>query len=288
MHGKSGAVWKKVTLWFGYGLHLIADTRYELPVAFEVTRASASEPGVLEDLFAKMPRMADRCADFSADRGLDNAFQKKQLWDRWTIRPLIDTRLMWKAEKEAPGYDPQQPITRALFAERADVIVHDERGRVSCVCPETGEVRAIAFQGFEADRGACGTLKYRCPAAAFGFECAGSEACHRAGGVKPGEYGRILRVDLNNHDRRIFTPTPWGSPSWRRSYDRRSAMERINSRLDRSFNFETHYIRGLAKMKTRVGLALAVMMALALGQVRAGHAERMRSLVGEVPLRDTG
>ena len=65
-------------------------------------------------------------------------------------------------------------------------------------------------------------------------------------------------------------------------------MERIDSRLDNSFNFETHYIRGLAKMKTRVGLALAVMMALALGRVRAGHAERMRSPVGAVPYPDTG
>ena len=75
----------------------------------------------------------------------------------------------------------------ALFPDRADVIVHDERGRVSCVCPKTGEVRAMAFQGFEAERGLCGTLKYRCPAAAaFGFDCAGSSACHRAGGVGPG------------------------------------------------------------------------------------------------------
>ena len=41
-------------------------------------------------------------------------------------------------------------------------------------------------------------------------------------------------------------------------------------------------------MKARVCLALAVMMALAPGQVRAGYAERMRSLVGAVPLRDTG
>ena len=41
-------------------------------------------------------------------------------------------------------------------------------------------------------------------------------------------------------------------------------------------------------MKTRVGLALAVMMALALAQVRAGHAERLRSLVGAVSYRDTG
>ena len=292
VNGKSGAIWKKVKSWFGYGLHLIADTRYEVPVAFAVTRASGPEagvlPGMLEDLFAKAPRMADRCADFSADRGLDNGLLKARLWDSWAIRPLIDTRQMWRAEKDEPGHDPAQPITRAMFPDRADVVVHDERGRVSCICPETGEERAMAFQGFEADRGACGTLKYRCPAAAFDLDCKGREACHRAGGVKPGEYGRILRVDLDTHDRRIFTPTPWGSPSWRRGYNRRSAMERINSRLDHSFNFETHYIRGLAKMKARIGLALAVMMALALGQVRAGHAERMRSLVGAVPLRDTG
>jgi hypothetical protein len=32
-------------------------------------------------------------------------------------------------------------------------------------------------------------------------------------------------------------------------------------------------------MQTRVGLALAVMMAIALGHVRAGRIEQMRSLV---------
>ena len=292
VNGRTGALWKTVTSWFGYGLHLIADTDHEVPVAFAVTRASASEPrvlpGMLEALFTEMPRLAGRCADFSADRGLDNAAQKRQLWDEWNIRPLIDTRLMWRVEKEEAGHDPEQPITRALFPDRADVIVHDERGRVSCVCPATGEIRAMAFQGFEAGRGPSGTIKYRCPAAAFDLHCKGREACHRAGRVKPGAYGRIVRIDLDRHDRRIFTPTPWGSPSWRRGYNRRSAMERINARLDRGFNFETHFIRGLAKMKTRVGLALAVMMAMALGQARAGRAERMRSLVGAVHDPDTG
>ena len=164
----------------------------------------------------------------------------------------------------------------------------DDAGLRTWLAARPTEPGFAAERDFEADRGACGTLKYRCPAAAFGFDCAGSKACHRAGGVEPGDYGRIVRVDLDKHDRRIFTPTPWGSPSWRRGYNRRSAIERINSRLDNSFNSETHYIRGLAKMKTRVGLALAVMMALALGQVRAGHAERMRSLVGAVPFLDTG
>ena len=40
-------------------------------------------------------------------------------------------------------------------------------------------------------------------------------------------------------------------------------------------------------MKTRIGLALAVIMAMPLAQVRAGRPERMRSLVGTVPYLDT-
>jgi hypothetical protein len=40
---KDGSVWKKVKTWFGYKLHLIVDAKYELPVAFSVTKASRSE-----------------------------------------------------------------------------------------------------------------------------------------------------------------------------------------------------------------------------------------------------
>ena len=70
----------------------------------------------------------------------------------------------------------------------------------------------MAFQGFEAERGLCGTLKYRCPAAAFGFDCAGSKACHRAGGVEPGEYGRIVRIDLDKNDPAHLHPDALGQP----------------------------------------------------------------------------
>ena len=80
-------------------------------------------------------------------------------------------------------------------------------------------------------------------------------------------------------DRRIFTPTPRGSVFWRRVYNQRSALERINSRIDNSFRFERHFIRGKGKMTARAGMALAVMMALAVGHIKAGRPECMRSLV---------
>ncbi|MDD5319876.1 MAG: hypothetical protein PHD43_04535 [Methylococcales bacterium] len=110
--------------------------------------------------------------------------------------------------------------------------------------------------------------------------------CHTAGQVNPGDCGRIIRIDITEQNRRIFVPTPYGSPSWKGSYARRSALGRINNRIDNSFGFEQHFMHGQAKMKTRMGLALAVMMAMAPGYVKAGRIEQMRSLVQ--PIRQTG
>lgn len=153
---RTAKAWKKLKTWFGYGLHLIADTHYEIPVAFEVTPASVSEQPTLRALiratFSETPQLAERGRDFSADRGLDSAETKALLWDAYAIRPLIDTRELWREEKRLPDYDPAKPVTRPLDPERADTLVYTEKGAVHCVCPVSGEQRDLAFQGFEADR----------------------------------------------------------------------------------------------------------------------------------------
>lgn len=41
-------------------------------------------------------------------------------------------------------------------------------------------------------------------------------------------------------------------------------------------------------MQTRVGLALAVMMAMALGHIRQDRPQQMHSLVQPIPIADTG
>ncbi len=87
-----------------------------------------------------------------------------------------------------------------------------------------------------------------------------------------------MRISLGK-DPRIFVPLARSSYAWAREYKKRTAVERVNSRLDTSFNFEVHYIRGKKKMELRVGLALMVMLALAVGHIKAGHQEKMRSLV---------
>ena len=59
-------------------------------------------------------------------------------------------------------------------------------------------------------------------------------------------------------------------------------MERVNSRLDESFGFEKHYIRGKKKMEIKCGIALCVMLAMALGRIKEKQAEEMRSLIKPV------
>lgn len=279
-HGNDGKPWQKVKRWFGYQLHLIVDSVYELPVAFEIMPASASESAhllpMVDQLKQSHPTIVTRCSDLTADKGLDCGETNKTLWEDHKITPVIDTRTMWKDEKREQDYDPEVAITRSLNSEVADNIVYTERGRVLCVCPVTGERTSMQHMGFEADRG---TLKYRCPAAAYNFVCRGRAACENAALARPTDFGRVVRIKLDL-DRRIFTPVPRDTPKWDRLYKTRSSVERVNSRVDQGLRFDHHTIRGLAKMRTRMGLGLAVMLAMAVGFIAQGKPELMRSLLG--------
>jgi hypothetical protein len=272
-HGKrkDGTAYEKVTTWFGYKLHLLVDSVYELPLAFKVTKASGAEqPELLELLKGvdrRHPDIIERAEELAADKGYDTVENVSVPYDVYGIKPVIDIRNVWQSGEE----------TRALFDQQADTIVYDYRGRVTCICPETQIQRPLAYQGFEADRG---TLKYRCPVAAHGGVCQGQALCPGA----CNSHGRIVRIPLSR-DRRIFTPLARGTKSWERAYDRRTAVERVNSRFDQVLGFERHTIRGLAKMRVRTGLALVVMLAMALGWIRAKRPEMMRSIIGTVKPR---
>jgi len=87
-----------------------------------------------------------------------------------------------------------------------------------------------------------------------------------------------VRIPIEK-DRRIFTPLARSSYMFKREYKKRTALERINSRLDVSFGFENHYIKGMKKMRLRCSMAMMVMLAMALGRVREKKIEDVRSLV---------
>lgn len=255
---KDGTLYEQVTRWFGYRLHLVVDAVYELPVAFEVTKASASEVPETRRLVRRLaerhPEVLGGCEAFVADKGDDDTKLITELWDEHRIKPVIAIRDCWQDGEK----------TRRVSGTRN--VVYDYEGTVFCVCMRTGVQRRMAYAGFEAKRG---TLKYRCPACHYGVACKSVGRCPVRGAV---------RVKLSE-DRRVFTPLARSSYAWRRVYAKRTAVERVNSRLDVSFGFERHFIRGQAKMRLRVGLALVVMLAMALGRIRQKQEEALRCLV---------
>jgi len=253
-----GSLWEKTTYWFGYKLHLLVDADYELPVAFNLTPASYSEVKqahhLIDELKTDRPHILQESKYFMADRGYDDSKLISQLWDDYQIKPVIDIVNHWRDGEE----------TKALSSN--ENLVYDYRGTVYCCCPQEVKLKEMAYGGFEQQRE---TLKYRCPARHYARQCTGEKQCP----VKAS-----IRIPLAT-DRRVFTPLARSSYRWKDQYKKRTAVERVNSRLDVSFGFEQHFIRGQVKMQFRCSLALCIMLALAVGRVKEKQPDLMRSLV---------
>lgn len=255
---KDGSLWEKIVKWFGYKLHLVVDATYELPVAYKVMKASASDTreghALLEQMEEKQPEILRIAETWTGDKGYDDTKLIEKCWDQYQIKPVIDIRNMWKDGEETHLLSGKTNVT------------YNYKGNVYCYCLKTNTRREMANGGFEKDRN---TLKKLCPARQYEIICQGQAVCPVAQG---------LRIPLSE-DRRIFTPIDRASYKWEKKYNKRTSVERVNSRLDVSFGFELHTIRGMNKMKIRCGLALGVMLAMAVGRIKEKQEEKMRSLV---------
>jgi hypothetical protein len=262
-HSGDGTLWKRVRSWFGYKLHLIVDTDYELPVAYEVTRASRpdnrSAMRMLEELEDQHRPLLEGAEALMADKAYDDGKLLERLWGGWGIAPIIPKRDDWQDGER----------TRPLLAG-ADNIVYDCQGQLYCCCRWTGQVSKMVYWGYERDRDC---QKWRCPAAIWGHECKDWERC-----CAQSSYGRVVRVSRSVGPR-TFTPVARVSLAFERLYKKRTSVERVNSRLDVSYGMEHHFIRGERKMRLRCSLALVVMLGMAVGRVRQKQREKLRSLV---------
>ncbi len=259
---EDGTAWEKVKSWFGFKLHMIVDANYELPVAMEVTPASQHDAPEMKAMFERLktqhPELLKTCENGIGDKGYDDTVLISNLWDKYGIKPIIDIRNMWKDGEETRAFEQGR--------HKCKNVTYDYQGTVFCHCPKTGEIRKMAYGGFEKERK---TLKYLCPALQYGLECKGAAQCPLRKGIR-------ISVEEN---RRIFTPVARSSYKWKVIYNKRSSVERVNSRIENSFGFESHYIRGMAKMKMQCSLSLCVMLAVALGRAKQNRMKLMRSLV---------
>lgn len=253
-----GNEWSKEEECFGFKTHLLVDAKYELPVAFIITSANESDvvcgKALLKKLAKKRPHVIRRCNYLTGDRAYDDTELIEWLQEaKQSIKPVIDKRSMWKTETEKE-------------IEGCPGRYYDEQGNVYCYSAEKGERHQMVAIGYDNERKA---QRHRCPFNHYGVSCSESATC---------QLPKTIRVPLST-DVRIFTEVGRTQYQWKRIYASRTAVERVNSRLDVSFGFEIRRVRGKDKMELFATIAFAVMNALAVGSIKENRPERMRSLI---------
>ncbi|NLC88930.1 MAG: transposase [Clostridiaceae bacterium] len=257
---EDGSIWSTKKSFFGFKLHLLVDSQYELPLAYVLTTANQADNVIAMDVMEKFgqdtPEFLEPAKFLSADRGYDDQKLVEYLAEK-EITAVIDTREKWK-EDEKPLLD-------------LDNVTYTEKGKVYCCCPVTAKRRKMRNGGYEKSRDC---VRVQCAVKCReGLVCAGAAQCACSKGL------RIPR----RTDPRAFQRLPRASYKWQREYKKRTSVERVNSRLDVSFGFENHTIRGKRKMQLRCSLALIVMLGVACAHLtHNAKSESYRSLVKRV------
>jgi hypothetical protein len=259
-----GQAHEEVTKWFGYKAHLLVDTRYEVPLARRVTRASRPDAEkileMLRELKRRHPGMTPKT--LSADKAYDDGALMREIWEEERVRPVFALR------DTAQDGEDGEPLPGAR-----NILLGDD-GQVYCYAESRGRTlrQAMRHWGFEERRG---TLKYRCPAAVLETECPRRAQCGA------GRYGRVVRVK-NHRDWRRFGPLARGTKQWKRLYSRRTACERVHARLKTGMALDELHSRGLDPVTLSLDLGLLTLYGLALGHLRGG-AKHWRSYTRLAP-----
>ncbi|WP_438837896.1 transposase [Streptococcus pluranimalium] len=210
---------------YGYRIHLLCDCQYELPITFKVTPANQSEQKVAKTMLSELPiNVIERMKNFLADAGYDDTALHELLKSK-SVLPFIDKRNTWKDPNQTRQYKDMD-----LF--------YDQKGRVFYV-NDKGESVELKYAGYDRTTD---SQRY---------------TFHPKYHDK-----RVFRMKCSE-DLRIFTPVARTSKKYKRIYKQRTAVERLNGRLDRDFKFETYTIRGLEKMALRVIMSFIILLTFA-------------------------
>ena len=210
---------KEVYRWLGY----LVCTKTELPVGFKLTLANRNDgpemPELLGELKARHPEVADKTEYVVADGGYDGKETYRFIVEEVKATPIIPLNL--RTEKEPPGICNHQgtPVCMAWYP--------------------------MSYAGYDNGR-----LKYRAPCVVGKEkkECALRVPCFDRRG-----YGLVVKLRIKD-DYWRYTAVPRETKKWRRLYRRRTAVERVNSRLKKHFLVDDLRVQGMAKVKLRVSL----------------------------------
>lgn len=237
---------EEVACWYGYTVELVVDTKYELPLGFEVIPANMNEsprlPIVLGELKKRHPQLSVKYV--IADKGYDSGDNCRYVLDELGALPVIKMRLTQERDKLFTG----------------EICQCTELGTPICDCGEK-----MLYAGRDGKY-----LKFRCP----------KHNELRGGPCSDSTYGRVLKIAIRENERR-WPGLHRESKKFARIYRRRSAAERVNSRLKEHLCLDDQHVRGIGKTTVNVSLSLLTMVGGALSMARGNKVDKLRQIVAQ-------
>jgi transposase len=231
-------------LWYGYNLMLAVDTKYEVPLGYEMIPANVNEsprlPVVLGEVKRRHPLLKTEYV--MADAGFDSSDNCRFVLNELKALPVIKMRLTQEKDKEF-----KSAMCRC-----------NELGTPICDCE--GYMRYAGRDGRY--------LKFRCP----------KHMEVRGGPCSDSSYGRVLKIAITEDERR-WPGLHRESRKWARLYKRRTAVERVNGRLKEHLQLDDQYVRGIGKITVNATLSLLVMLGGTLAMAQKKRWKDLRRVV---------
>lgn len=229
---------------FGYRLHMVVDTNYELPISKKQTSAK------IQDIRMMLPLLRETEENLPwfdpdvviADKGYDSGDNYQGVVQEFDASPIIP--LAAKSKGEPPE------ITGSSAAP---------------YCPAG---LSLVYRSWDKNKG----IQYECP------ERAGKAFCPLL--LKCGL--KTVWVRPVHDYRRFGYQIKRGTEQWKELYHKRVSIERVNSRLKETRRLEAHCFRSFDRINIHTTLSVLVMQAVALAKAKAGQMDEIRVCVRQI------
>jgi len=227
---KQGKKQSKKEYHYGFKGHIICDVESELPIAYSLTAANVDEKKAMKDLLKSNIISNERRVQAAKHLLLDRGYDSLDMIQ--TIKEAGITPIIDIRNCWKDGEETKQyKNTNMIYNYQGSVYYVDK----------AGNPHKMIYEGYDKQK-----------------KC-----------LRYSHEGKTHKI-YTSYDERIFLPIARDSKKFKRLYKGRTAVERLNGRLDRDYMFEDHYIRGQGKMKVMLGLSLIIMTGMAIGKLKNG------------------
>ncbi|WP_422487394.1 transposase [Gudongella sp. DL1XJH-153] len=199
--------------WFGWKLHILCDAKSELPLSIKVTPASVHDGSVASDMikdFLDSYAGLFKPSHYLMDSGYDYDYLYREIVDTYDATPII-------AYNPRGSKAPPEGLNESLHP----------------VCSAGYELK---YWGKDASY-----MKFRCPHMTGDVDCPfGSNWCSTS------NYGLTLKLNYRKNPRIHGYPLR-DSKAWKKLYNKRTSVERLNARLKENLNVDGIRSNGIKK-----------------------------------------